>query len=244
MLSQGVPMILHGDEFGRTQQGNNNVYCQDSELSWMDWALATEYADLIQFTAEIVSLRQNHPVFRRRRFFQGGPVGKGDKLGDLAWFTPAGEEMAEQNWEDGFGNTVVVFLNGDALHDHDVDGNRIVDDSFLLIFHAGHEDQYVVLPDGAFGDGWETELDTVDSTVAHFAASARILRPSRSLLVLKRSEGSFLGPETSAGAAVTDSIYRDDLSVSEVAVGLYRSLIGIDPDAQAETVSYVVIGRW
>src|SRR6184192_1014231 len=92
LLSQGVPMILHGDELGCTQQGNNNAYCHDSELSWMDWQLAEDNADLVQFTAELVSLRREHPVFRRRRFFQDGKVDTGDNLGDIAWFTPAGEE--------------------------------------------------------------------------------------------------------------------------------------------------------
>ena len=114
LLSQGVPMLLHGDELGRTQQGNNNGYCQDNELSWVDWSLAEHNGDLVDFTGAVIELRHNHPVFRRRRFFAGRPIRRSDELRDIAWFTPAGEEMSEQDWESGFGRSIMVFLNGDA----------------------------------------------------------------------------------------------------------------------------------
>ena len=98
MLSQGTPMIAHGDEIGRTQHGNNNVYCQDSELSWMDWSLVDKNSDQLEFTRKVTALRKSHPVFRRRRFFDGEPIRTGDEVRDIAWLTPAGEEMTHQDW--------------------------------------------------------------------------------------------------------------------------------------------------
>ncbi|MGW5743006.1 glycogen debranching protein GlgX [Amycolatopsis sp. NPDC003861] len=193
LLSQGVPMILHGDEFGRTQQGNNNVYCQDSELSWMDWELAKENADLVKFTAGLGAFRHRHPVFRRRRFFQGGPVGKGDKLGDIAWFTPAGEEMTEQNWDDGFGKAVVVFLNGKAIPDLDQRGMHVEDNSFLLAFNAHYEDIDTTLPGNGYGESWTVVVDTATGEVEPADAKpveggGRLTLPARSLIVLQRTE--------------------------------------------------------
>jgi glycogen operon protein len=184
MLSQGIPMIL---------QGNNNVYCQDSELSWMDWELAKENADLVKFTGGLGALRHRHPVFRRRRFFQGGPVGKGDKLGDIAWFTPAGEEMTEQNWDDGFGKAVVVFLNGQAIPDLDQRGMKVEDDSFLLAFNAHYEDIDATLPGNGYGESWTVVVDTATGEVEPADAKpieggGRLTLPARSLIVLQRTE--------------------------------------------------------
>ena len=136
MLSQGTPMIAHGDEIGRTQQGNNNVYCQDSELSWMDWSLVEKNADLLAFTRRVTGLRKNHPVFRQRRFFEGKPIRSGDQVRDIAWLTPAGQEMTPEDWGSGFGKCVAVFLNGEAIPAPNERGERVVDDSFLLCFNA------------------------------------------------------------------------------------------------------------
>ena len=112
-LSQGVPMICHGDEIGRTQQGNNNGYCQDNELTWIDWGNVD--VDLLAFTATVAELRAQHPVFRRRRFFDGRPIGRrGDGLPDIEWLRPDGSEMTEENWSADFGRAIAVFLNGDA----------------------------------------------------------------------------------------------------------------------------------
>ena len=107
-------MIAHGDEIGRTQRGNNNVYCQDSELSWMDWSLCETNADLLEFTRRVIKLRKSHPVFRRRRFFEGKPIRTGDQVRDIAWLTPAGKEMTAEDWDSGLGKCVAVFLNGDG----------------------------------------------------------------------------------------------------------------------------------
>ncbi|WP_082582107.1 glycogen debranching protein GlgX [Aeromicrobium sp. Root236] len=191
LLSQGVPMVLHGDELGRTQGGNNNAYCQDNEIAWVDWSLEEAETDLLDFTASLTAFRRRHPVFRRRRFFQGKPIRKADELRDIAWFTPSGEEMKEQNWDDAFGRSIAVFLNGDAIADRDVRGMRITDDSFLLAFNAHHEDIEFTLPDGDYGATWTVVVDTATGAVEQpggdmFDSGAALDVPARSLVVLQR----------------------------------------------------------
>jgi isoamylase len=197
LLSQGVPMLLHGDEIGRTQQGNNNAYCQDTELSWVDWSLAEENKDLLEFTSALADLRRQHPVFRRRRFFAGKPIRKGDEqLRDIAWFTPAGEEMTEQNWGDSFGRSIVVFLNGEGIPDLDQRGMRVLGDSFLMAFNAYHEDIEMTLPNDSYGPAWTVVVDTATSQVTSVAegeqipAGGRLTLTSRSLVVLQRVEAT------------------------------------------------------
>ncbi len=191
LLSQGVPMVLHGDELGRTQDGNNNAYCQDNEIAWVDWDLAEDEAELLDFTSSVTAFRRRHPVFRRRRFFQGKPIRKADELRDIAWFTPSGEEMKEQNWDDAFGRSIAVFLNGDAIADRDVRGMRIVDDSFLLAFNAHDEDIEFTLPDGGYGKTWTVVVDTTTGAVEQpggdmFESGSAVNVRSRSLVVLQR----------------------------------------------------------
>jgi glycogen operon protein len=160
-LSQGVPMLCHGDELGRTQRGNNNVYCQDNELSWIDWASAD--AELLAFTQRVSQLRRDHPIFRRRRFFEGRPLRRGDKLPDIAWFTPDGRLMTEDDWESGFGRSIAVYLNGDGIPDLDTRGQRMTDDSFLLCFSAHDEEIDFTLPGEEFCVEWRVILDTMVS---------------------------------------------------------------------------------
>jgi glycogen operon protein len=157
LLSQGVPMLRHGDEIGHTQRGNNNAYCQDNEISWLDWAAADK--DLSAFCAEMVAYRHAHPAFRRRRFFAGHPI-FGARLSDIGWFRPDGQEMATEDWETGFAKSLGVFLNGDALPDPGPHGERITDDSFLLLFNAHDADVPFVLPGGKWGQMWVTDIDT------------------------------------------------------------------------------------
>jgi isoamylase len=190
LLSQGVPMIVNGDEFGRTQNGNNNAYCQDNEVSWVDWSLLEANAELAEFTAALAAFRKAHPVFRRRRFFAGRPIRKGEELRDIAWFTPAGEEMTEQNWEDDFGRCIVVFLNGEGIPDLDSRGMRVVDDSFLMAFNAHHEDIQITLPDTEYGPEWRVVVNTTTGEVGGnekpIAASGQLSLTARSLVVLQR----------------------------------------------------------
>ena len=173
MLSQGTPMIAHGDEIGRTQQGNNNVYCQDSELSWMDWSLVEKNADLVAFTRRVTGLRKDHPVFRQRRFFEGKPIRSGDQVRDIAWLTPAGQEMTPEDWGSGFGKCVAVFLNGEAIPAPNERGERVVDDSFLLCFNAHDRAQDFVTPDGNYASQWSAVLDTAVPTGADRAGHRR-----------------------------------------------------------------------
>ncbi|GAB3679732.1 glycogen debranching protein GlgX [Actinocorallia lasiicapitis] len=185
-LSQGVPMIGHGDELGRTQHGNNNVYCQDNELSWVRWDKSDEAT--IAWVRRLTALHSGHAVFRRRRFFIGRPI-RGVK--DLAWFTPGGREMSDGDWEVGFANTVAVFLNGDAIEEPDRRGRRVCGDSFLLLFNADAEPQPFTLPPDDFGETWLKVLDTADplldaDTGASAKAGETFTVESRSVQVLRR----------------------------------------------------------
>jgi glycogen operon protein len=163
LLSQGVPMIAHGDELGRTQQGNNNVYCQDNELSWVSWKLEPWQRDLLGFTQRLVGLRRTHPVFRRRRFFAGQAAQGGEsEVGDIAWFTPSGSHMSHEDWHNGLAKAVMVFLNGQRILAHDKRGQRVLDDSFLLIFNSHYEPLDFTVPPQDYGSWWHVVLDTAD----------------------------------------------------------------------------------
>jgi len=186
-LSQGIPMLLGGDEIGRTQKGNNNGYCQDNEISWFDWQSADH--DLLAFTTKLIELRKQHPVFRRRRWFQGRPI-HGATVTDLGWFTPEGAEMAEEHWGEGFAKAVGVFLNGEAIGDPDPRGERIVDDSYYVLFNAHHEPLRFVLPKENWGKEWTVVLDTAatraeDEQKSH-KAGEEVGVEARSLKVLRR----------------------------------------------------------
>jgi len=165
LLSQGVPMISHGDELGRTQQGNNNVYCQDNELSWVDWDEARIYDSLTHFTGQLARLRADHPIFRRRRFFDGQPVGDSG-IGDIAWLRSDGELMTAHDWVTGNASTIAVFLNGHGLPEPDGLGEPIVDDSFLLLFNPLPTAVTFALPGAAYGELWEVVIDSADPLLA------------------------------------------------------------------------------
>ncbi|KKC02909.1 glycogen debranching protein GlgX [Mycobacterium nebraskense] len=190
MLSQGTPMIAHGDELGRTQHGNNNVYCQDSELSWMDWSLVDKNSDLLTFVRKVTSLRKNHSVFRRRRFFEGEPIRSGDEVRDIAWLNPSSREMTHEDWGESIHKCVAVFLNGDAITAPNGRGERVVDDSFLLCFNAGEDPVEFVMPNNDYAQEWIVELDTnhpagdADQLVN---AKEKVSLPGRSLLVLRKT---------------------------------------------------------
>ncbi|MFF5673266.1 glycogen debranching protein GlgX [Streptomyces hygroscopicus] len=202
MLSQGVPMLSHGDEFGRTQGGNNNAYCQDNEVSWVRWPDHAKGQDgepedraaleLLRFTRSLVWLRRDHPVFRRRRFFHGRPVeGTHDELSDIAWFTHEGEEMTPRDWQAAHAQSLAVFLNGSAISEPGARGERITDDSFLLLFNAHHEPLDFVVPVD-HGKQWQVIVDTAvpegvePGSGAKVAAGDRLTLVDRSLMVLQR----------------------------------------------------------
>jgi isoamylase len=161
LLSQGVPMIAHGDELGRTQSGNNNVYCQDNEIAWVDWNLTDSQKDLLEFTRELVKLRNDHPVLRRRRFFHGDTGVDG--LGDLVWFTPKGTEMQNGDWGRDDARAIAVFVNGDAISEPDLRGEPVVDDSFLILLNSNHEPLDFLLPAEEYGENWTVVVDTTSA---------------------------------------------------------------------------------
>ncbi|MFL5368437.1 MAG: glycogen debranching protein GlgX [Myxococcales bacterium] len=159
LLAQGVPMITGGDEIGRTQGGNNNGYCQDNEISWYDWKNVDE--PLLLFTRMLLDLRKKHRIFHRRRWFQGRPL-HGSDVKDIAWFTPQGKEMTDEDWSVGYAKSLGVFLNGDAIATPDEAGERIVDESFYVVFNAHHEPMKFTLPEERFGKTWVEIIDTND----------------------------------------------------------------------------------
>ncbi|MFI7012530.1 glycogen debranching protein GlgX [Streptomyces sp. NPDC050145] len=191
MCSQGIPMLAHGDELGRTQQGNNNAYCQDSELSWIDWNLTGEQRQLIDFTRRVIRLRAEHPVLRRRRFFRGDTATRAAQpLPDLVWLRPDAREMTDEDWRRPDAHALGVFLNGDAIAEPDTRGRRVVDDSFLLLMNSYREPVAFDLPGADYGERWTTRIDTTDARgdadeTEHKAAS-RILLAPYSLLLLSR----------------------------------------------------------
>ena len=190
LLSQGVPMLLHGDELVRTQRGNNNAYCQDNEISWVDWTPSGDGAQLREFTEYVARLRASHPVFRRRRFFHGRPV-RGSRRGvtDIEWLRLTGERMQEDNWAAGLARSVTVFLNGDAITEPGPRGEKLRDDSFLLLFNGERSDLVFTLPGVAFGTRWEVVLDTATPHVddaREVKADSEIDMLHHSLVVLRR----------------------------------------------------------
>ena len=172
LLSQGVPMLSGGDEIGRTQEGNNNAYCQDNEISWFDWRLDKRRRDLLAFTRSLIQVRREHPVLRRRQFFYGRRI-QGSEVKDLAWFRPDGREMTEENWQDPLARCIGLRLAGDAIDEVDAQGEPITDDTLLILLNAHHEPLAFTLPAHRPGVKWELILDT------RTAEGRRLHRPMR-----------------------------------------------------------------
>lgn len=187
-LSQGVPMLLAGDELGRTQQGNNNAYCQDNELSWIDW----EHRDpaLLAFTQKLIHFRKRHPVFRRRGWFKGQPI-KGAGVEDIAWFMPDGQEMTETAWNEGFAKSLGIFLNGKGIHTAGLKGGEVIDNSFYLALNAYDQALDFLLPPQQYGQRWTVVLDTYESFIgdngATFHHGDTVKINGRSVLLLQQS---------------------------------------------------------
>jgi glycogen operon protein len=186
-LSQGVPMLVSGDELSRTQHGNNNAYCQDNEISWTDWEKADK--ELMQFTRKLIQFRAKHPTFRRRRWFQGQPI-KGMGVEDIGWFQPDGSEMSEAHWNQDFAKSMAVFLNGQGIRSVGPKGEQIIDDSFYIVFNAHHEPLNFKLPSRKYGTNWIKVIDTNTSVVSDnsetYNAKESITVESRSIVVLRK----------------------------------------------------------
>jgi glycogen operon protein len=176
-------MLLMGDELGRTQHGNNNAYCQDNEISWVNWSVIDQ--PLLEYTRWLIGLRLRHPMFRRRRFFQGRPI-RGAM--DIAWFKPDGKPMTDQDWVARHARSLGVFLNGKAIPGHDEHGKPIVDDSFVLLFNGNSRSVYWTMPQEHGGD-WRLVLDTdrLEPEAEPRPAPERILTRARTVTAMVSS---------------------------------------------------------
>jgi isoamylase len=203
LLSQGVPMILHGDELGRTQQGNNNTYAQDSELSWINW----EHADLplVEFTAAVSRLRKEHPTFRRSRFFDGRPVrrGEGEPLPDIVWLNCDGSEMQPEDWDLNLNLRIGVFLNGNGIRERDARGHEVTDVNFLVLFNGDHDVEFT-LPSEEYSPAWEIVVDTggEGADTIPRPAGAKMTLVARSLIVLRAYQEPEVAPDHSVAASL------------------------------------------
>ena len=204
LLSQGVPMLLHGDELGRTQQGNNNGYAQDSRLTWIDWDDVDP--SLIEFTAALARLRKEHPIFRRSRFFDGHPVKmeEGAPIPDIVWLRPDGSVMQPEDWDTGFGRTIGVFLNGDGIRERDRRGEQISDRHFIVLFNAGDEQESFHIPAPEFSPEWDVLVDTAGrlANTEPIEPGATITLEAKSLIVLGEHEM----PQTEIDHSVASSL--------------------------------------
>ncbi|MDF2917864.1 MAG: glycogen debranching enzyme GlgX, partial [Microbacterium sp.] len=204
LLSQGVPMICHGDELGRTQQGNNNGYAQDNELTWIHWDQVDQ--PLIEFTAALARLRRLHPTFRRSRFFDGRPVRReeGAPVPDIMWLRPDGTAMQPEDWDSGFGRAVGVFLNGDGIRERDRRGEDISDDHFFVLFNAGDDEVEFTVPSDQYADRWQVLIDTSGELVGTdpLEGGNALQVRAKSLVVL----GEYTEPEPETDHSVAASL--------------------------------------
>jgi glycogen operon protein len=191
LLSQGVPMLVAGDEMGRTQHGNNNAYCQDNEISWIDWSLDEEDRTLLGFTRELIALRTRHPTFRRREFFAGRALhGTGES--DIIWFDPAGTEMTDAQWNESFARSLGVYFSGRAINEHDERGRPVVDDDYLILLNAHHEPMPFRVPSIEGFAAWHLVLDT--SLEEGFVRDGRRVRSGDSYPLVARAIAVFRHP--------------------------------------------------
>ncbi len=184
-LSQGVPMLLSGDEYGRTQRGNNNVYCQDSEISWFNWNWTDEQRHLFEFTSRLVALRRHSNIFSRRKFFHGRDI-RGEGITDIRWLSPSGQDMSESEWDTTFVRCMGMVLNGEEMNEYDQKGRRITDDVYLLMVNSYWEDVLFNMPDRSKHQKWELVLDTSEGGFADDVVEESYLLPSRSLVLFRK----------------------------------------------------------
>jgi glycogen operon protein len=189
MLSQGIPMLLAGDELERSQGGNNNAYCQDNEISWFDWTLQDENESFVNFCRELIYFRRQHPVFRRRKWFQGQSI-RGAEEKDIGWYNPDGTDMTQEQWDVGYAKSIAVFLNGNKIPSPGPQGQKISDDSFLLFFNAHYETIEFTLPNGFQEDQWQMVIDTKEARFIQddriFTGSQKVPIVGRALVVLRQ----------------------------------------------------------
>jgi isoamylase len=202
LLSQGVPMLLHGDELGRTQDGNNNTYAQDSEISWVHWDRADQ--PLVEFVAAVLRLRRDHPTFRRRRFFTGNEVRSGERLNDIVWLHPSGEPMGDDQSQGG--QVLGMYLNGAGIAGHDSRGRPITDEHFLLYFNAGG-DLDATLPPEEYAEAWDVVIDTAGTPGEEpVKAGSTLHLQTRSVVVLRQHSEPQVDPDSSVAASLAAQV--------------------------------------
>ncbi|HEX9938918.1 MAG TPA: hypothetical protein VGB15_17390, partial [Longimicrobium sp.] len=194
-LSQGVPMLVAGDECGRTQGGNNNAYCQDNEISWVGWRMTPEKRCLLEFTRKVAHLRREHPTFRRRKFFRGREI-RGSEVKDLAWLRPDGREMTDLEWNAGFVRCFGMALGGGAMEEWDDQGRQIVDDDFLILFNADGGTMDFTIPTFGRSQRWTVVLDTNEPELEE---GARTVAPGESVTLEGRSMQVLCGSRKKEG---------------------------------------------
>src|SRR5271156_6722809 len=203
LLSQGVPMLYAGDAIGHTQMGNNNAYCQDNPISWLNWNLQPQDRDLLAFVQRMINLRKRHPVFRRKRFFQGRPI-KGANVKDVLWLNPGGNEISEEGWRDGSLHCLGMFLSGQGLDETDERGRKLGDDNFLVLLNAYHEDVTFTLPAFHPGSRWSAWMDTSRDdglrSVETYDGGVAYPLQARSMAVLLERRGNGKKEESSEAA--------------------------------------------
>jgi isoamylase len=207
LLSTGVPMLLGGDERGRTQRGNNNAFCQDNDISWVDWK-SEDWLDIHQFVRHLIRLRRAHPVLRQRRFFDGQPSGEGGRK-DLTWLHPAGREVAEPDWFDQRLNTVGLFLAGDAIRARGPRGEPIEDDSYLIWLHSGDGPVSITLPGPEFATAYDVELTSDDALSGTVNAHESFRLQARSVAVLRAGAANSRGTVASAELSAIAHVVAD-----------------------------------
>ena len=191
LISQGVPMILGGDEFGRMQQGNNNAYCQDNPITWFDWNLTSEQKDLLEFTRYLIHFRRNSPVLKRRKFFQGRHI-RGSEIKDISWFSPVGREMTDDEWNFDFVRCLGVRLSGDAITERDQRGHLVAGETLLILFNADHQSLEFILPAHRKGAHWSMVVDTATSFRNHHGNRKKFYRGGRPFTLEGRSMAAFV----------------------------------------------------
>ncbi len=191
LFSQGVPMLIAGDEMGHSQQGNNNAYCQDNPISWLNWKLKPQDSELLEFTRRVIGLRKGHPLFRRSFFFQGRPI-RGGEVKDIIWLNPDGSEISDEHWDQAFSRCLGVYFAGGKLIETDRRGRRLKDDNLLLLFNAHHEDIAFMLPEFEEHHTWDVLIDTIDAIGvpenSRYKAGQTYPLSGRALVLLKQAQ--------------------------------------------------------
>lgn len=222
MLSQGVPMMLHGDELGRTQNGNNNGYAQDNELTWVHWDAADQ--PLIEFAAALAKIRKEHPTFRRQRFFNGRPVRReeGAPVPDIVWGRPDGSQMQPEDWESGFGRAISVFLNGKGIRERDRRGQPIDDRHFIILFNAGDEPVEFHIPEVDFSPVWDILVDTAGEQAGAdpIDPGGVVMVQAKALILLREHVAPEIEADHSVAASVAASLTN---SLDDVPAGAPKS---------------------